>query len=56
MRAEASGPGTTLQQGLATKLALLFVPETETRTAGQLTVEAQDPIRPSGCQRVELCP
>ena len=30
-----------MQQGLATKLALLFVPETEMRSAGRVMVEAR---------------
>jgi len=50
----ASGPGGTLQLGLATKLALLFVPETEMRTAGRLTVEVLDAR--SGLKSTSTCP
>ena len=50
----ADGPGAVLQRGLASKLALLHVPESERRTSGRLVVQVTDAR--SGLSSSTACP
>eukprot|EP00435_Cladocopium_sp_Y103_P019899 s669_g4.t2 len=48
------GPGTVLQRGLGSKLAMLHVAETETRTSGQLVIKVLDAR--SNLSSTSMCP